>query len=392
MTTAQPSPMWRRLAALTALVTAAHLLVLQASPASMGLKLTPDTAGNKAFATRRIEAPPEAVAIAARPEKPSVAAQTLQKAAANPKIQPNQSVAQENRVSPAIDSIADPVTTPAAESPVASVPADVSVTFAPPAANPASQPVSAAAAAPTAITARAELPKPTLVTAVNLPGSARLQYKMTGTSKGLTYYANAELNWSNSGSQYEAAMKVSAMFVGSRSMSSVGQITPSGLAPTRFADKSRSELAVHFDADKGKITFSANTPDAPWIEGAQDRVSVFMQLAGMLAAGPTAANGTSGSGGSTGSSGFPVGSSITVYTLGPREADTWTFVVEADEKLQLPYGELGTLKLSRKPRREYDQKVEIWYAPSLGYLPVRNRITQQNGDFIDQVLTDLGKP
>ena len=50
------------------------------------------------------------------------------------------------------------------------------------------------------------------------------------------------------------------------------------------------------------------------------------------------------------------------------------------------------LKLTRKPRREYDQKVEIWYAPALGYLPVRNRITQQNGDFIDQQLVEVVKP
>ena len=46
----------------------------------------------------------------------------------------------------------------------------------------------------------------------------------------------------------------------------------------------------------------------------------------------------------------------------------------------------------RKPRREFDQKVEIWYAPSLGYLPVRNRITQQNGDFIDQTLSEILRP
>lgn len=212
---------------------------------------------------------------------------------------------------------------------------------------------------------------------------------MTGTSKGLTYYANADLTWSNSGSQYEAGMKVSALFVGSRSMSSVGRVTSSGLAPTRFADKFRSELAAHFDADKGKITFSANTPDATWVEGAQDRVSVFMQLAGMLAAGPAATNGQNGQ---NGLGGFPVGSSITIYTVGPREADTWTFVVEAEEKLTLPYGEMSAFKLTRKPRREYDQKVEIWYAPSLGFLPVRNRITQQNGDFIDQMLETVTKP
>lgn len=210
-----------------------------------------------------------------------------------------------------------------------------------------------------------------------LQDSVLLKYKATGASKGLTYRADAELVWKNAGSQYEASMKVSALFIGSRSMTSAGQITPTGLAPTRFADKFRSEQAAHFEADKGKITFSANTPDLPWIEGAQDRVSVFLQMGGMLAGKPDA---------------FPAGSSITLYTAGPRDADTWTFTVETEEKLSLPNGEVTALKLTRMPRREYDQKVEVWYAPSLGYLPVRNRITQQNGDFVDQQLSELIRP
>ena len=389
MTMAQTSPSWRPLATLAALVTAAHVLILQASPDSMGLKLAHDAAGNKAFAARRIEALPQASLVAAPSKKAPVGKKTAPRTVSKPKNEPNQPPALEARPSSAIDLIANQASQTSllaaagVESPSASVAVDSTATLASPTTGPVTSIPATAAVASTATSAMAELPRPTLVTAVNLPGSARLQYKMTGTSKGLTYYANAELNWRNSGGEYEAGMRVSALFVGSRSMSSVGRITPSGLAPTRFSDKSRSELAVHFDADKGKITFSANTPDAPWVEGAQDRVSVFMQLAGMLAAGSAAA---------PGSNGFPVGSSITVYMLGPREADTWTFVVEAEERLKLPYAELDTLKLSRKPRREYDQKVEIWYAPSLGYLPVRNRITQQNGDFIDQVLAEWGKP
>ena len=53
---------------------------------------------------------------------------------------------------------------------------------------------------------------------------------------------------------------------------------------------------------------------------------------------------------------------------------------------------MATLKLTRKPRREYDQKVEVWFAPSLGFLPVRNRITQANGDFVDQQLKSVARP
>ena len=47
-------------------------------------------------------------------------------------------------------------------------------------------------------------------------------------------------------------------------------------------------------------------------------------------------------------------------------------------------GEVMAFKLTRAPRREFDTRVELWYAPSMNYLPVRIRVTQANGDFIDQ--------
>lgn len=213
--------------------------------------------------------------------------------------------------------------------------------------------------------------------AISIPGSVRLQYKLTGLSRNLNYQANGEMTWLRDGNRYEASMVVSAFLLGTRSLSSVGEVTADGLAPKRFSDKSRSELAAHFDADKGKITFSANRPDAPWQRGAQDRLSVFFQLAGLLAGQP---------------GGFPAGSKIPIYTVSPREADTWAFSVEIEETLNLPLGELRALRLTREPRREFDQKVEAWFAPTLAYWPVRIKITQSNGDFIDQQLAGSSSP
>ena len=212
---------------------------------------------------------------------------------------------------------------------------------------------------------------------VSLAPSAVLTYKMTGSAKGLDYHANAELVWRQDGSHYDARMTVSVLFLGARSMSSVGEVGADGLAPTRFTDKSRSEYAAHFERDKGLITFSANTPPAPWQPGAQDRVSIFLQVGGLLAGNPAA---------------YPVGTVLEVYTAGPRTAETWTFRVEPEETLNLPLGEVRAIKLAREPQREYDQRVEVWLAPALGYLPVRNKITQNNGDFIDQQLSALTHP
>lgn len=204
-----------------------------------------------------------------------------------------------------------------------------------------------------------------------LPANTRLVYEATGRAKGLTYQARSELDWRQTGGQYEARIRISALFLGSRSMTSSGMVGATGLAPRRFADQSRTEQAAHFEPGKGQISFSANTPSLPWVPGAQDRVTVFLQLGGMLAGRPDA---------------FPPGASISVYTVGPRDGQMWTFEVGREETLRLPFGEVLALKLTRQPRRDYDQKVEVWYAPALGYLPVRNKITQHTGDFVDQQL------
>jgi hypothetical protein len=258
-----------------------------------------------------------------------------------------------------------------------SPPAEDSTASLPAAPPPADAPVAAPEIPPSV--AMASVPTETVPppNPVNLAPSAVLGYKMTGSAKGLDYHANAELVWRREGSHYDARMTVSVLFLGARSMSSVGEVGVDGLAPTRFTDKSRSEYAAHFEPDKGLITFSANTPPAPWVRGAQDRISVFLQLGGLLAGNPAA---------------YPVGTTVAVYTVGPRAADTWTFRVEAEETLALPLGEVRAIKLTRLPQREYDQRVEVWLAPALGYLPVRNKITQSNGDFIDQQLSALARP
>ena len=357
------SPGWRPLTVLALLVIAAHALVLQASPAHLG---SGTDGTEKTFTTRNIEAAPAATPAPPITPTASTAPKAIKTAQKSLTTQSNQPVAQQIPAQAAPEIVAFKVAQPAAEpSP-------------PPVGDAAAE--STAASTPTqvvtqAVTARALSPK-TVVTAISLPGSVRLQYKVIGLSKNLNYQATSELNWKTDGESYDAVMKVSAFLVGSRSMASVGKITNTGLAPKRFADRFRTELAAHFEADKCKIVFSANTPDAPWIDGVQDRVSVFMQLAGMLAANP---------------SGFPTGNDITFLTVGPREADTWTFVIEAEENLDLMNAPMAALKLTRKPRKEFDQKVEIWFAPSLGYLPVRSRITQHGGDFIDQQLTAINR-
>ncbi|WP_445322952.1 DUF3108 domain-containing protein [Ramlibacter sp. AN1133] len=195
----------------------------------------------------------------------------------------------------------------------------------------------------------------------------RLHYDVA-VRKGLfSLSGSALLDWRHDGRQYEARLEASGL-VGSRAQRSTGRITPEGLAPAYFSDKSRSEQATHFDRANGRLVFSNNRPDAPIETGMQDRLSVLLQLSALVAGQPAK---------------YPPGTQLALPTAGTREADTWVFAVEGEEDLALPGGNVRALKLQRLPRRDYDQKVEVWLAPRMDYLPVRLRLTNPNGDTVD---------
>jgi hypothetical protein len=207
------------------------------------------------------------------------------------------------------------------------------------------------------------------VAAFAVPPSAHLHYKVTAQVKGMALSGEGDLIWRNDGHEYEARLEVHAPFVRTRTQTSTGQVTAEGLEPVRFSDKNRSEQAAHFERDKGKVSFSSNRPDAPLLAGAQDRLSVMLQLGAMIGGAPQK---------------FPPGTEIAVQTADTQEAQGWVFTVEATEQLHLPGGSVSALKLIRNPRKEYDQKVELWLAPRMDYVPVRLRLTQPNGDSVDQ--------
>jgi hypothetical protein len=222
----------------------------------------------------------------------------------------------------------------------------------------------------TATPVAAALPAAKAVRKFAFPPSTRLKYEVKGEIKGFPYHVNGELQWAHDGKAYNARMEISHFLLGARVQTSTGNLGAHGLEPTRFGDKVRTEVAAHFDYDKNKITFSANTPDAPLLPGAQDQLSVMLQMASMLAADPKL---------------FTRGSTLSFQAVGPKSAEAWVFTIGTLEKLGLPGGELGALRVWREPNGEYDSRVEIWFAPEMAYLPVRIRLTQASGDVADQL-------
>ena len=387
-----PNAPVKTLAALTLAVLLAHALVLQATSVSLQAS---DSKVTRAFSTRVIEikaaaaGSEEPVAVTApQPVAPAKKPVTRRSADAKPdttaaaavtlKNDTNQAFADVPYTEFAIDKIAngetgivdppvitEPVTEPGpipvTPSITATAPTDLPSASAP--SQTTQTPQAVAPSNPPAATAAM-----TSTIAYTVPGSVRLKYNVSGSQKNLLYSARAELLWLQDGTTYEARQEVGAFLLGSRTFTSTGRMTADGLAPLRYSDKARNELAAHFDRERQRVTFSANTPEAALQNGAQDRVSVFVQLASMLAGAPEK---------------YPAGTSVTVQIIGPRATEVWAIAVEGEEKLNLPGGEISAIKLSRLVRGEFDLKTEFWLAPALGYLPARIRFTQVNGDFVD---------
>ena len=352
----------------------AHFALLTQAPLTLSLAptLTPTEASVLHFNTRRIEAaPPRATAAPSAPtitpvRRPLLPALTQEPspASANPSNSTSAAALDSNPTAPGV---LTPVPTP--DLPPASTETSPDTqAVAPnkgtvdPAVTPSPEPVGPQASAGSPYDPNAYHFVP--------PPSVRMTYQVQLQIKGFSQSATAEMRWALEGDSYSARLEVRHWLAGARIQTSTGQMTRQGLAPTRFSDKVRNEVAAHFERDKALVTFSANTPSAPLLPGMQDRLSVFMQLASLLAgASPP----------------LPTGTSLLLPVAGPRAADVWRMTVEGNESLTLPGGTLSAVKLMRLPQKEYDQKLELWLAPSMGFLPVRIRLTDANGDVADQL-------
>lgn len=201
------------------------------------------------------------------------------------------------------------------------------------------------------------------------PEPVQLRYSVTKDGDS----ARASLIWQPSkdektgyATHYELSYEATYFGISIIKQTSSGTLAAAGLAPTRFGEKrrGRSEQATHFDPAKNAVTFSNNRPEAKLALGSQDRASFLIQLASLFAGQPDK---------------FKAGQVVELPVASADELEMWAFEVQASESLALPIGETPAIKLLRRPRRAFDQTVEVWFAPTLAYLPVRIRLTDSGG-------------
>ena len=197
-----------------------------------------------------------------------------------------------------------------------------------------------------------------------LPPGIVLSYALDRDSQS----GSAELRWQPDGPGYSLRLAGGASTAGGFELASRGLIDPAGVAPERFTDRRRrgGVLAVNFQRDSGRITFSRPALEWPLPAGAQDRLSWMVQLPAVVAADPAR---------------FIAGTQVQMFVVGAQgDAELWSFGVVGTEALDLPAGRVdAALLLRREPRRPYDQRVEVWLDPARHHLPVQLRLTPLPG-------------
>jgi hypothetical protein len=240
-------------------------------------------------------------------------------------------------------------------------------------------PAATPAVAPSALAASAPPGAPVF----EWPPSTRLSYSLTGDFRG-PIEGKARVEWLRDGGRYQVHLDV---FVGldvaplvARRMSSDGELTSEGLKPLRYDEETRAlfraprRVTIQFERDR--IELPGGRWHVPVPPGVQDTASQFVQLTWLFTTQPQR---------------LRVGETLTVPLALPRHVDNWVYDVVAQEDLDTPVGRIPTFYV--KPRRDIkvtrDLLVEIWFAPSLQYLPVRIRIRQDAETYADLLLERL---
>lgn len=223
---------------------------------------------------------------------------------------------------------------------------------------------------------------PAAAVAFEWPPSTRLSYRLRGNYRGEVVGA-AEVEWARAGSRYQVHLDVwigaqAAPLVGRR-MSSDGELSERGLSPRRYDEETRSlfrELRRRTILFENDFVLLSNGKRVERQADTQDAASQFVQLTWLFTTQPQL---------------LRVGQRIELPLALPHHVDRWAYDVVEQVSLDTPFGPVETFHL--RPRRELrpnrELVADVWFAPTLQYLPIRLLIRQDQDTFIDLMIDRL---
>lgn len=212
------------------------------------------------------------------------------------------------------------------------------------------------------------------------PGPATQGVKFTAPPSGDlqydTFYNGMQnmigtIRWRTDGRTYDLSVSMPVPFVGPFTYRSEGRIDAFGVAPDRYVEKrgKRPEDIAIFNREIRQVVFTRTPNNAPLPDGVQDRFSMLMQLSGLVRGNPAA---------------YKPGVTQQFFVIDNNSGETWPITVIGDEQVQTQTGIINARHFMRLPRRDGDtRRIDMWLAPSLGWLPARLVQTEPNGAQIE---------
>lgn len=235
------------------------------------------------------------------------------------------------------------------------------------------EPPAPAASAP-APAASSATPGDTTASLDQWPVDTRLTYALTGMYRG-PLYGDARVQWQRQGDKYQVRLDCSIQVFGTQVLTSQGEVTPHGLLPRAYEEQRPGKRRITRIGDDFVTLDNGHTVPSP--PGVQDTASQFVELTQRFA---------------TGREPLEVGRSIKLWLARPGGVDQWEYDIVGREPLQTPrFGTVETFHL--KPRQITNPRgninVEMWFAPSLQYLPARIRLTLGPDTWLDLVVDHI---
>jgi hypothetical protein len=192
------------------------------------------------------------------------------------------------------------------------------------------------------------------------PTDTRLTYRLGGRYREGELHGDARVQWQREGGNYQVRLDIAIGPWVSMVMTSQGEVTHSGLAPRAYEESRRGKRrAAAFGGDTIALEGGRS---APRPDGVQDTASQFVELSHRFA---------------TGRDVLEVGRTVDVWLARPGGVELWTYDIAGREMLQTPHlGEVEAYHLKPRPLANPRGNVtaEMWFAPTLQYLPVRIRV------------------
>ncbi|MFL6657867.1 MAG: DUF3108 domain-containing protein [Massilia sp.] len=213
----------------------------------------------------------------------------------------------------------------------------------------------------------------------DLPPSADLSYSIDARKKGIALGGDAQISWRVGQGSYSANNVARASFLGKiLDNRTEGTVDSFGLAPTQFYEKRfrKDATTATFDRSSKTISFADGKQTYPLLGGEQDRASAQWQLAALARAAPDK---------------FVPGSEWKFFVAGRHDAEVWTFRVLGRETLSTPMGSMPTVHFIKQQPDAAAQKIDLWLAPGHEWYPVKLRISEEDGEFVQQTIDKITK-